>query len=175
MRKQKSLLSLGLLALVLVLGVGYAVVSNVGLEFDGTATVADSELKVDIASVVDEKTNATITHSINDTVDSHDKKDTFTITRMTLNETVKMTYTLDNHETDVDATIAQKVALNNDNTEYFLAEYQITDDTAEKNNGTATVVVTVTMKKTPVTTEQGTAKIDFELVGSPNNNATPTE
>ena len=64
MKKKKSLLSLGILALVLVLGVGYAVVSNVGLTFDGTATVADADLKVSITGVQDAKTgDAEITHS----------------------------------------------------------------------------------------------------------------
>lgn len=171
MKNKKSLLSLGLLALVLVLGVGYAVVSNVGLTFGGTATVADHELAVDIASVTDTKTNATVEHSINATTDAHDAADTFTITGMTLGETVKMTYTIDNHETDVDATISDKVALTNSNTEYFDARYTITDGTAEKNGGTATVEVVVSMKKTPVTSAQGSATIRFELEGSANDNA----
>lgn len=169
MKNKKSLLSLGLLALVLVLGVGYAVVSNVTLEFGGSATVADAELKVDIASVEDNKpTGVTVTHSIDGT--THAKKDTFTITGMTLNETVTMTYTIDNHETDVDATIAEKVALKNDNTEYFNATYKINGADIARNGGTTTVTVTVTMIKTPVVAAQGTANISFSLEAAPVNN-----
>ena len=36
MKNKKSMLALGLVALVLVLGVGYAVVSSVGLTFTGS-------------------------------------------------------------------------------------------------------------------------------------------
>ena len=46
MKKQKSILGFGLLILVLVLGVGYAVVSNVGLDISGTAAVKNANLKV---------------------------------------------------------------------------------------------------------------------------------
>lgn len=173
MKNKKSLLSLGLLALVLVLGVGYAVVTNVGLDFGGKATVADAEIKVDIANVVDDKTgSATITHTIDGV--THAKADTFTITGMTLNETVTMTYTIDNHETDVVATIAEKVTLTNDNEEYFTASYKI-NGAEIAAGGSTTVTVTVTMNKTPVTTGQGTANISFELEAAPVNNANPVD
>ena len=46
MRNKKSLLSLGLLALVLVLGVGYAVVSSQELTIGGTAETVDSTIAV---------------------------------------------------------------------------------------------------------------------------------
>ena len=42
MKNKKSLLSLGLLALVAILGVGYAVVSDVVLTITGTASVANA-------------------------------------------------------------------------------------------------------------------------------------
>ena len=147
MKNKKSLLSLGLVALVLVLGVGYAVVSSVGLTFGGSATVADATLRVDIKSVADVKTNATVTHTLGT---SHAASDTFTITGMTLNEEVKMTYTIDSHEDDVEATIKEKVALSNSDTTHFSASYEITKDTVGPESGVATIVVTVKMIKTPV-------------------------
>ena len=149
MKNKKSLLSLGLVALVLVLGVGYAVVSSVGLTFGGSANVADATLRVDIASVADVKTNATVTHTLGT---SHAASDTFTITGMTLNEEVKMTYTIDSHEDDVEATIKEKVALTNSDTTHFSASYEITKATVGPVSGEATVVVTVKMIKTPVST-----------------------
>ena len=170
MKNKKSLLGLGLFALILVLGVGYAVVSNVTLEFGGKATVGDADLKVDIASVVDEKTgSATVTHTL--VAPTHAKKDTFTISGMSLNETVTMTYTIDSHETDVEATIAEKVTLTNDNETYFDAEYEITDANVGPTGGNATVVVTVTMIKTPVVAANGTANISFSIEAAPVNNA----
>lgn len=166
MKKRKSLLSLVLLALVLVLGVGYAVVSSVDLKFGGSATVKDAELKVDIEKVVDATTgDATISH----TLAEHGSEDTFTITDMVLNETYTITYTVKNHETDVAATLAEKVALTNSNSEYFDASYSITDANLAAGAET-TVVVTVKMKKTPVVEDYNSTTIGFELTASPVNN-----
>lgn len=160
MKNKKSLLSLGLVALVLVLGVGYAVVSSVGLTFGGSANVADATLRVDIKSVDDVKTNATVTHTLGA---GHAVSDTFTITGMTLNEEVKMTYTIDSHEEDVEATIKEKVALTNSDTTHFSASYEITKDTVGPKTGEATVVVTVKLIKTPVSTiEAATFNLQIE-------------
>ena len=166
MKKKKSLLSLGILALVLVLGVGYAVVSNVGLTFDGTATVADADLKVSITGVQDAKTgDAEITHSWKA---SGEKADTFEITKMVLNETVTITYTVTNVETDVTAYLAQKTALTNSNPDHFIAEYSIADGGEELAPGeSTTVTVTVTLKTTPTTQEESSAEIGFALEASP--------
>lgn len=168
MKNKKSILGLGLLALVLVLGVGYAVVSNVELDFDGTSNAAEMELKVDIASVEDRKTgNAVISHTLGT---DHAKTDTFTITNMSLNETVTMIYTIDSHETDVDATLEDRIALNNNNEEYYTASYTI--DNADIAAGeSTTVTVTVTMIKTPVVEANNEAEITFGLVAKPVNNA----
>ena len=146
MKNKKSLLGLGLLALVLVLGVGYAVVSQVNLTINGTATVKDADLRVDIASVSDEKTaEASVEHSLTST---HATSDTFTITNMTLNEEVTMTYIIDSHEEDVTATVAG-ATITNDNPTYYSATYTIEDNTVgtKTSNDTATVVVKVKMIK----------------------------
>ena len=164
MKNKKSLLGLGLLALVLVLGVGYAVVSSVELTIGGTATVKDAELRVDIASVSDDKTaNASVVHSLTGT---HAKSDEFTITNMTLNEEVTMTYTIDSHEEDVVATLTA-VNITNSNDTYYSAEYTITDSSVGKDN-TATVVVKVKMIKTPVAAENGSATFGLTITATPN-------
>ena len=162
MKSKKSLLSLGILALVLVLGVGYAVVSSVGLTLTGTATVADANLKVKISNVVDNKPSAQVVHT------TQNLKDEFTITNMTLNETVTMTYTILNEETDVDATLAD-VQITNSNETYFKVESTI-DDADMTHGETGTVTVTVKLIKTPVIAEQGTANITVTLNAKPVNN-----
>ena len=60
MKNKKSLLSLGLVALVLVLGVGYAVVNEVLLTFTGTATVGEANINVYIDSVTGQEDNILI-------------------------------------------------------------------------------------------------------------------
>lgn len=166
MKKKKSLLSLGILALVLVLGVGYAVVSNVGLTFNGTATVADADLNVSITDVEDAKTGAAvITHSWKA---SGEKADTFEITQMSLNETVTIKYTVTNNETDVTANLAEDTPLTNSNTDHFTATYSIPEAGKELDPGESTIVtVTVTLKATPTTQAESSAEIGFALEASP--------
>lgn len=166
MKNKKSLLSLGLLALVLVLGVGYAVVSSVDLKIGGSASVKDAELAVDIENVESSSTGAaTISH----TWQQCDAEDTFTITDMVLNETVTITYTVKNHETDVDATLAEKVALTNSNSEYFDAAYSITESALGATEET-TIVVTVQLKKTPVDAAYNSTTIGFTVSATADNN-----
>lgn len=171
MKNKKSLLALGLLALVLVLGVGYAAVTAVGLNFEGTATVGEADLRVDIESVtevstVTDDTKATVEHSLT----SHGNADKFTISGMNLNEEVTITYTVKNHETDVAANLTEAVALTNTNSQYFNATYSIT--TPELAAGAeTTVVVKVKLVKTPVVEANNSTTISFKLNATPVNNA----
>ena len=166
MKNKKSLLSLVIFALVLILGVGYAVVSSVDLTIGGTAGVKNASLKVDFESVADTKTNATVTH----TLTQHAKEDKFTITDMELKETVTMVYTVANHETDVDADLTEKIALSNSNPNYFEVSYKINGNEIEAG-GTTTVTVTVKLIKTPVTTAQGTTTVSLKLNAAPVDNS----
>lgn len=167
MKNKKSLLSLVIFALVLILGVGYAIVSSVDLTIGGTAGVKNASLKVDFESVADTKTSgATISH----TLTQHAKEDEFTITDMVLNETVTMEYTVANHETDVDADLTEKIALSNNNPEYFEVSYKINGNEI-KAGGTTTVTVTVKLVKTPVTEAQGKTTVSLTLNAAPKNNS----
>ena len=167
MKNKKSLLSLVIFALVLILGVGYAVVSSVDLTIGGTAGVKNASLKVDFESVADTKTSgATIRHTLTTCAD----KDTFTITDMELNETVTMEYTVANHETDVKAKLTG-VELTNSNEQYFEVSYKINGETIDANNGTTTVTVTVKLVKTPVNDEQGETTVSLTLNAAPVNNS----
>ena len=168
MKNKKSLLSLGLLALVLVLGVGYAVVSSVDLTIGGSATVKNAELAVDIENVEDSTTGeATIEHTWTECA----QEDTFTITDMVLNEEYTITYTVKNHETDVDATLEEKVALMNSNSEYFDASYSIMESALGAGEET-TIVVTVKLTKTPVDSAYNSTTIGFTVSATADNNHT---
>ena len=155
MKNKKSLLSLGLLALVLVLGVGYAVVNTVVLTFNGKATVANADLKVAITGVTSSK-NENVVKSFTD------KTGTFEVSNMTLEETVTFTFTVKNNETDVTAELTENTAVTGNN-DYFEASYVIKNGDSIAPGGTATVEVTVRMKKTPVTEANGTATFEFKL------------
>ena len=94
---------------------------------------------------------------------------------MVLNEEVKVTYVIDNHETDVIASLTEAVELSNDNEEHFSATYKIVNAEVpamtDGTPGTTTVEVTVKMIQTPIDSADNTATISFELTDAPSGNA----
>lgn len=173
MKKRKTLLGLGLLALVLVLGVGYAAISGVDLSISGTAATATeaTDLKVSFNGTVT-PTDATSGKVVGTATDGS-LTGTITVTDLLLNETVSAVYELKNEETDVDAIVklAESNGIVNSNTEFFQVTTSL-DSNAELNvaagsNGTAKVTVNVKLIKTPVTREEGTANITINLTADP--------
>lgn len=163
MNRKKTLYGLGLLALILVLGVGYAVVSEVTLNIDGSATVASEALKVSFNGVTDTEDEGKVVASSTD----NSLNASIQVTNLTLNEAVSATYTIKNQETDVDANVIKK-QISNDKPEFFEVTTSV-DDSAETitAGGTGTVTVTVKLIKTPIETSDSTANIQIDLTASP--------
>ena len=163
MNRKKTLYGLGLLALILVLGVGYAAVSEVTLNIDGTATVASEALKVSFNGVTDTEDDGKVVASSTD----NSLNASIQVTNLTLNEAVSATYTIKNQETDVDANVIKK-QISNDKPEFFEVTTSV-DDSAETitAGGTGTVTVTVRLIKTPIETDDSTANIQIDLTASP--------
>lgn len=163
MNRKKTLYGLGLLALILVLGVGYAAVSEVTLNIDGSATVASEALKVSFNGVTDTEDDGKVVASSTD----NSLNASIQVTNLTLNEAVSATYTIKNQETDVDANVIKK-QISNDKPEFFEVKTSV-DDSAETiaAGGTGTVTVTVKLIKTPIETSDSTANIQIDLTASP--------
>ena len=163
MNRKKTLYGLGLLALILVLGVGYAAVSEVTLNIDGSATVASEALKVSFNGVTDTEDDDKVVASSTD----NSLNASIQVTNLTLNEEVSATYTIKNQETDVDANVIKK-QISNDKPEFFEVTTSV-DDSAETitAGGTGTVTVTVRLIKTPIETDDSTANIQIDLTASP--------
>ena len=126
MRNKNTILILGIISLLLVLGVGYAVVSNVTVYFDGTAT-ANSQLN---AEIIDVQAASSISGKVIDFTHvsgTDNLSDEFTINGIELNEIMTITYTIRNNETDVDAILTNLSNITNSNTAYFDVSYAITD------------------------------------------------
>ena len=164
MKSKKSLLSLGILALVLVLGVGYAVVSTVTLSFSGTAKgVSEADLKVEIGTITPESTDK---HGYSATT----KSVNFTVFDMTLEEEVTFNIEILNKEKDIDATLEDVAdSITNSNSEYFEVSHSITNATIPAK-GSTTVELTVKMIKTPVTNESNQTEFGFTLNAKPIDN-----
>jgi hypothetical protein len=158
MRNRKSLLGLVLLALVLVLGVGYAVVSSVTLSIDGSATVAKSTLKVSFEGTVTDGGSATkgaLTAIL----------DVKGLTK--IGDTKTVTYTIQNEETDLDASVLLKGAISNSKSEFFEVTTSASSAVVVKKGSTATVTVTVKLIKAPILEEDSTTNITVTLEATP--------
>lgn len=165
MKNRRSILSLGLLALILVLGVGYAVVSSVDLTIGGTASVAESTLKVsfkDVASKSGENVTAETTDG--------SLTATIAVTGLTkIGDTATATYTIQNKETDLSAEVLKK-SIENDKEDFFEVTTSVDSAPAKIAAGsTETVTVTVKLIKMPILESDSTANITIKL------NATPVQ
>lgn len=162
MKNRKKMITTALIVLVLLLGVGYATVSSVNLNINGTAKAESKELQV-FYDGVNSGTSAKVT-----TISSPDKARTatFTVDNMTLDETVTMTFEVKNYETDVNATLAAPSVTQNTNEEYFQVTTSCNKTTLNAGD-TATITVNVKLIKTPVTEEAGSTTVTVEMAASP--------
>lgn len=162
MKKQKSLLVLGLLVLVLVLGVGYAVVSSVDLTISGTANVKGANLKVSFNGTTEVSNEDKVTATATDGSLTADIQ----VKDLELNKPVTATYTIKNEETDVNASVVE-AAITNDKSDFFEVTTDMKTAKTITAGGTDTVTVTVKLVKTPVTDADSTAKISVKLTATP--------
>ena len=162
MKNRKKMITTALIVLVLLLGVGYATVSSVNLNINGSAKAGSKELQV-FYDGTNSGTSAKVT-AISSPVKTREA--TFTVESMTLDETVTMTFEVKNYETDVNATLAAPSVTQNTNEEYF----QVTtscDKTTLNAGETATITVNVKLIKTPVTAEAGSTTVTVAMAASP--------
>ena len=162
MKNRKKMITTALIVLVLLLGVGYATVSSVSLNINGTSKAETKELQV-FYDGTNSGTSDKVT-AISSPVNT--RAATFTVENMTLNETVTMTFEVKNYETDVNATLAAPSVTQNTKQEYF----QVTtscDKTTLNAGETATITVNVKLIKTPVSEEAGSTTVTVEMAASP--------
>ena len=163
MKNKKKFYVVGLLVFVLVLGIGYAAVSTVGLNIDGTASVKSENLKVSFNGVTEvSEEEKVVANSTDNSLDA-----TISVSDLTLNEIVTATYTIKNEETDVNANITKKT-ITNDKEEFFEVTTSVDESpTTVDANGTAKVTVTVKLIKTPIEADDSTANIQIDLEANP--------
>lgn len=171
MKNRKIVVVAFLLIAVLLLGVGYAAVSDV-LDINGSADVnpdtaynQDIYFSAAVANGDNTPNTATIDPNDNDVV-------TFTVSSLSgKGDTATFTFTITNAG-DLNATVTPTLASDgNSNTEYF----KITSDWKGQpkelaSGGNATYVVTVELLKTPTTSLHGTFHIELTAVSDSNNN-----
>ena len=163
MNKSKIKPLIILIIIVLLLGIGYAVVSSVQL--GKSPTIENQELDV----VFKETTKVTNLDKVTAT-----KKEFENLTAnievkdLKLNETVAATYTVQNKEQDVSANL-MTTKIENSNPEYFRVETNLKENEIVKSkNGELDIEVSITLIKTPLRIEDSKTiiKITFDAVPS---------
>lgn len=164
MKNKKSLLSLGLFALVLALGIGYAVVSTQNLDIGGTAGVQESTINVSFEGTTTNEGDGTITA----TATKGSLTANITVTGLAaIGDTASATYTIQNLEKDLNASIT-KESIENNKTDYFEVTTSVDQNaTIVEHEGTATVTITVKLIKLPIDKEDSTATIKVNLLATP--------
>ena len=155
--------------MVLVLGVGYAVVSTTTLSIDGSAAAKDRQLDVVISAA--DPTSGTAYGTVSNPVD---KTATITVTDLDIkapNNTATVTYTITNRESDVAAKVYVGAnGISNSNSTYFGASTSIDGESKAitiQPGASATMTVTVNLLAMPYESGTNTSTIGVTITADP--------
>lgn len=170
MNKNKTILGVVLLIAILLLGIGYAAITGLDLNINGTANAtANSDnfiVKFTNATAGDNCTLAEITSS-----DTNRRTATMNVEGLkSAGDKATATFVVTNESPDLNAVLAVKTKTMTDtgtgDADYFDVEATIADNASSMApSATRTVTVTVTLNKTIV--EDKTATINVQLTATP--------
>ena len=164
MKNRKRVIGAFLLVAILLLGVGYANLTDT-LIIDGTAGVDLNDSKEEFEKDVyfSKVISGTGCSAV---INTDPDEGTITVNDGALKavgDEVIATYTIKS-DSDLDVTVA-KPTITNDNTEYFQVTSSWTGDTTIQPNGTADVTVTVKLIKTAASDENVSFGLSFNVTG----------
>ncbi len=159
MKNKKIFVGIALLIVVLLIGIGYAAITD-SLSITGTATTAvdDENFKV----VFTGETNpATATDGVTATAVDGAKTATLDVTGLsTKGDSKSATFTIQNRSEELKALVKVNTKTI-ENSEFFTVDATVADTSALGPDATTTVTVTVTLNKTPIDVVNG--RINVEL------------
>lgn len=147
---------LGILIAILVLGIGYAAISDIVLKVNGTGTItaADTNFDVKFTGTPTTSGDGTITATI-----ESDLQARLTVTGLTKkDEEATAVYTILNNSPELTASLVASLK-ENTNTEYFDVTYTLGNSSVTAGN-TTTLTVKVKAKETPITDQTTTLEVD---------------
>lgn len=162
--KKNSLISFIFIVLICALGVGYAVVSSINLNINGTVSTAESAMEVSFEGTTTTAGAGTTTASAT----KGSLEATITVTGLeAIGDTATATYTIQNSEKDLDASITKK-EITNDKEAFFEVTTSVdTTATVIGKTSTGTVTITVRLIKVPIDSADSTANIKVTLQAAP--------
>ena len=170
MRKRKTFIVMIILLAILVLGVGYAAVSNITLNLNGTANIkanADFSVVYDTSHTVGKSTNDTVAWAENNNQPvvagayTNTSTATMTVYLDSTHSSAYAIYKVDNNSSELGATLSTSITqISGASAQYFndvtAAYYTDSNCTTALGNSTlahgqsAYLKVTVSLKKSPV-------------------------
>ena len=159
MRNRNSYKLFILLAFVLFLGVGYAVVNSVSLTVTGTAGAGDSNLKV----YFNGRKSISNTSKLSVDVLEGSTNATFTVSDLELNETVSFLVDVVNNEIDVPA----KITITTSGSNAYYKVWSSADSLTIQPGETKQIGILVNMTKTPITPEDSIVNFTITLDAVP--------
>ena len=166
MNKKRTILGGAILVAVLMLGIGYAAISNITLTITGSATANPSQENFVVEFDTD-KDSIAISNTQLVTAEVKDGDEaTMTVTGFNAKgNTAYATFTVENNSPDLTANITLEPIVEGDTEDYFTIETEIDEPTVFAQTST-NVTVKVTLNKTPVNGEvNGT--FDVKLKATP--------
>jgi len=156
MKQRKTLVTLGLVVAILVLGVGYAM-SNIELSINGkvSATVSDENFKVAFDGTPSTTTSSTdVTAEASITADTNNLAAEMTVSNLsTIGDKATATFTIKNSSTDLGADLSAVITqVSGTYKDYFkVSVNEAWNDTVSVAAGQSTTIeVTVELIKTPI-------------------------
>ncbi|MBO5414945.1 MAG: hypothetical protein J6A17_04890 [Bacilli bacterium] len=155
MKKKRTLTVVAVLLAVLMLGVGYAMISEISLTITDTSSAIaspdDSQFEVKFTEAV--KTSAPAYATVSQTIDASDPtKGTISISGLKAKgDTVVVTYTILNNSADLAANLV--TAVNNDAEGYDKTNFRVTSVLGAgkiEHSATTTLAITVELLTTPI-------------------------
>lgn len=159
MKDQQGLIAVIALAVVAILGVGYAAINSTltigGTGTEATAVPDSSAFNINYTSNTVHSISTGGTGDVADTTSNYPTKTaSFTVTGMSkMNETATLTYVITNASADLGATLATPSCTQTDTNGYFELGTTVADSSLTKSGGTkdnTTQTVTVKLIKLPV-------------------------
>ena len=176
-KDQQGLIAVIALAVVAILGVGYAAITSTlqigGSGTQATATPDSSAFDINYTSNTTASISSGGTGTVTDTTSSYPTKTaSFTATGMSkMNEMATLTYVITNASADLGASLATPSCTQTDTNGYFELSTSVADSTLTKSGGSkdnTTQTVTVKLVKLPVDAAVSTT-VTCELVATATN------
>lgn len=182
MKQKRTFITLLLVIALLCLGIAYAAVTNQTLTITGSAGVSSENEEIDVIFTTAEVQGTDYPGTVTAEVESSDKTQaTINVADFkTIGDSVTVIYTIENQQTDLEATLATPVvtltgAGKQEGTPsgWFDVDCTLSGNTLAKNGeagDSQTATVVVTLNQTPVTADQVAAASDtikIDIVASP--------